>query len=161
MTDQTDNVDRRTVLLGAGTAAAAGVVAAFGTSAAQAQGRVDQECMTIVYQNGPDVRFNFDYYVNTHMPLIMRLYGKSISRFELRRGQPGRRRRCAAVRRDDLDLDRRRRRVRRSAAGTSGRPARRRAEIHERRAHRAARSHRRHRFLVKVPVTVRLNREPV
>ena len=47
------------------------------------------ECMTIVYQNGPDVRFNFDYYVNTHMPLIMRLYGKSISRFELRRGQPG------------------------------------------------------------------------
>ena len=56
---------------------------------AQAQGRVDQECMTIVYQNGPDVRFNFDYYVNTHMPLIMRLYGKSISRFELRRGQPG------------------------------------------------------------------------
>ena len=81
-------VDRRTVLLGAGTAAA-GVVAALGTSTATAQGRVDQECMTITYQNGPDVRFNFDYYVNTHMPLIMRLYGKSISHFELRRGQPG------------------------------------------------------------------------
>ena len=45
--------------------------------------------MTIVYQNGPDVKFNFDYYITTHMPLIMRLYGKSISRFELRRGQPG------------------------------------------------------------------------
>jgi uncharacterized protein (TIGR02118 family) len=89
MTEQTDNLDRRTVLLGAGTAAAAGVVAAFGSSEAQAQGRVDQECMTIVYENGPDVRFNFDYYINTHMPLIMRLYGKSISRFELRRGQPG------------------------------------------------------------------------
>jgi uncharacterized protein (TIGR02118 family) len=81
--------DRRTVLLGAGTAAAAGVVATLGTGEAQAQGRVDQECMTITYQNGPDVRFNFDYYVNTHMPLIMRLYGKSISRFELRRGLPG------------------------------------------------------------------------
>jgi uncharacterized protein (TIGR02118 family) len=81
--------DRRSVLLGAGTAAAAGVVASLGTGVAQAQGRVDQECMTITYQNGPDVRFNFDYYVNTHMPLIMRLYGKSISRFELRRGQPG------------------------------------------------------------------------
>ena len=104
------------MLLGAGTAAAAGVVATFGASTAQAQGRVDQECMTIMYQNGPDVRFNFDYYVNTHMPLIMRLYGKSISRFELRRGQPGRRRRCAAVRRDDQHLDRRRRRVRRRAA---------------------------------------------
>ena len=30
MTEQNDNVDRRSVLLGAGTAAAAGVVAAFG-----------------------------------------------------------------------------------------------------------------------------------
>jgi uncharacterized protein (TIGR02118 family) len=90
MTNETEQqYDRRTVLLGAGTAAAAGVVAALATGEALAQGRVDQECMTIVYQNGPDVRFNFDYYVNTHMPLIMRLYGKSISRFELRRGQPG------------------------------------------------------------------------
>jgi uncharacterized protein (TIGR02118 family) len=82
------HIDRRAVLLGAGTAAA-GVVASLGAGVAQAQGRVDQECMTITYQNGPDVRFNFDYYVNTHMPLIMRLYGKSISRFELRRGLPG------------------------------------------------------------------------
>jgi hypothetical protein len=31
----------------------------------------------------------FDYYVNTHMPRIMRLHGKAISRFELRRGLPG------------------------------------------------------------------------
>ena len=84
-----ENVDRRSILLGAGTAAAAGVVASFGASTVEAQGRVDQECMTIVYQNGPDVKFNFDYYITTHMPLIMRLYGKSISRFELRRGQPG------------------------------------------------------------------------
>lgn len=82
-------LDRRSVLLGAGSTAAAGVLAAFGTGPAAAQGNVDQECMTITYQNGPDVRFNFDYYVNTHMPLIMRLYGKSISRFELRRGLPG------------------------------------------------------------------------
>jgi uncharacterized protein (TIGR02118 family) len=90
MTHETEHqYDRRTVLLGAGTAAAAGVAATLGSGEAQAQGRVDQECMTITYQNGPDVRFNFDYYVNTHMPLIMRLYGKSISRFELRRGQPG------------------------------------------------------------------------
>ena len=90
MTQQTEQqYDRRSVLLGAGTAAAAGVAATLGAGEAQAQGRVDQECMTIVYPSGPDVRFNFDYYVNTHMPLIMRLYGKSISRFELRRGQPG------------------------------------------------------------------------
>ena len=48
-----------------------------------------QECMTIVYANGDDVRFDFDYYEKTHMPRIMRLYGDSIARFELRRGQPG------------------------------------------------------------------------
>ena len=90
MSDQNDqSIDRRSVLLGAGTVAAAGVVASFGESPAHAQGRVDQECMTITYQNGADVRFDFDYYVNTHMPRIMSLYGKSISRFELRRGQPG------------------------------------------------------------------------
>src|SRR5262245_40476973 len=90
MTDQNDNsIDRRSVLLGAGTVAAAGVVASFGASRTEAQGKVDQECMTITYQNGADVRFDFDYYEKTHMPRIMQLYGKSISRFELRRGQPG------------------------------------------------------------------------
>jgi uncharacterized protein (TIGR02118 family) len=66
-------VDRRNVLLGAGKAAAAGVVATLGAgtaTTAQAEGTVGQECMK-------------------HMPLIMKLYGKSIARFELRRGQPG------------------------------------------------------------------------
>jgi uncharacterized protein (TIGR02118 family) len=85
------NYDRRSVLVGAGTVAAAGVAATLGTAAgpAHAEGTVGQECMTIVYEHSPDVRFDFDYYVNTHMPRIMTLYGKSISRFELRRGQPG------------------------------------------------------------------------
>lgn len=92
MNEESASYDRRSVLLGAGKAAAAGVAVTLGATVAgtaQAQGTIDQECMTIVYQNGPEVRFDFDYYVKTHMPLIMRLYGKSISRFELRRGQPG------------------------------------------------------------------------
>jgi uncharacterized protein (TIGR02118 family) len=92
MSQVTDSqYDRRSVILGAGKVAAAGVAATLGTAAgtAQAEGTVGQECMTIVYQNSPNVRFDFDYYINTHMPLIMRLYGKSISRFELRRGLPG------------------------------------------------------------------------
>jgi len=82
--------DRRALLLHAGKAAAAGVVATLGASGsdANAQGSAGEECMTIVYQNGDDVRFDFDYYEKTHMPLIMRLYGDSIARFELRRGQP-------------------------------------------------------------------------
>jgi uncharacterized protein (TIGR02118 family) len=84
-------LDRRALLIGAGTAAA-GVALAVGgarTATAQEAGRAGQEVMTIVYQNGADVRFDFDYYEKTHMPLIMRLYGESISRFELRRGMPG------------------------------------------------------------------------
>jgi uncharacterized protein (TIGR02118 family) len=83
--------DRRSVLLGAG-AAAAGVattlVAALGNPARAAESTVGQQCMTIVYENGPDIRFDFEYYKTTHMPLIMRLYGSSISRFELRQGLP-------------------------------------------------------------------------
>lgn len=82
---------RRQVLATAGKAAALGAagVAAAASGPAQAQGDIGEECMTIVYRYAPDVRFDFDYYESTHMPLIMRLYGDSIRRFELRRGQPG------------------------------------------------------------------------
>jgi uncharacterized protein (TIGR02118 family) len=92
MSSEEAHYDRRNVILGAGKAAAAGVAVTLGATAsttAHAQGTPGEECMTIVYQNGADVRFDFDYYEKTHMPLIMRLYGRSISRFELRRGQPG------------------------------------------------------------------------
>jgi uncharacterized protein (TIGR02118 family) len=87
-----DHCDRRTLILGASSAAAAGIAATLAAGAparANAQGAIGQECMTIVYQSGSDVRFDFGYYEKTHMPKIMELYGKSISRFELRRGVPG------------------------------------------------------------------------
>jgi len=91
-TEQTKTLDRRELLGAAGTAAVAGVTAvaagAPGTARA-AEIEVGQEVMTIVYRNAPDARFDFDYYEKTHMPLIMDRYGSSISRFELRRGQPG------------------------------------------------------------------------
>jgi uncharacterized protein (TIGR02118 family) len=84
--------DRRTVILGAGQAAIAGIaasVAAATPSVARAESTKGQECMTILYPNGADVHFDFDYYERTHIHNIMNAYGKSISRFELRRGQPG------------------------------------------------------------------------
>ena len=83
--------DRRTVILGAGQVAVAGIaaVAAADPSIASAESTKGQECMTILYPNGPDVHFDFDYYERTHIHNIMNAYGKSISRFELRRGQPG------------------------------------------------------------------------
>jgi uncharacterized protein (TIGR02118 family) len=83
---------RRAVIRGAGQVAAAGIAATMAAGApvaARAQSAAGQECMSIVYQNGPDVRFDFDYYEKTHMRKIMDAYGRSISRFELRRGLPG------------------------------------------------------------------------
>ena len=45
------------------------------------------KCLTILYPNEPDVRFDFDYYKNHHMPLIMSLFGNLIKRIELRKGE--------------------------------------------------------------------------
>jgi uncharacterized protein (TIGR02118 family) len=82
--------DRRAVLFGAGKVAAVGIAATLGAAGeeARAEGVAGQECMTITYQNGDGVRFDFDYYQKTHMQNIMKAYGKSIARFELRRGLP-------------------------------------------------------------------------
>jgi len=83
---------RRAVILGAGQATVAGIaatVAATTPSSARAESTKGQECMTILYPNGADVHFDFDYYERTHIHNIMNAYGRSISRFELRRGQPG------------------------------------------------------------------------
>ncbi|MDT8399721.1 MAG: EthD family reductase [Pseudomonadales bacterium] len=83
---------RRSVLTGAARVATAGIATALvgvgGSRVRAAESQVDQECLTIVYQNGDDIHFDFDYYRSIQMPLIMRLYGDSISRFELRRGLP-------------------------------------------------------------------------
>jgi uncharacterized protein (TIGR02118 family) len=54
------------------------------------QMRVGDTCLTILYKNGDDVRWDVDYYRTGHMPLIMNLYGReAIKRFELRRGDSG------------------------------------------------------------------------
>ena len=42
--------------------------------------------LTILYPNGDDVRFDFDYYKNHHLPLVMSLFGSLIKKFELRKG---------------------------------------------------------------------------
>jgi uncharacterized protein (TIGR02118 family) len=50
-----------------------------------ADGVVGSRCMTVLYQNGPGVTFDFDYYRDKHLTLIMDLYGNAIKRFELRK----------------------------------------------------------------------------
>ncbi|MGH8261116.1 MAG: EthD family reductase [Steroidobacteraceae bacterium] len=46
-------------------------------------------CITVLYPNSQDVRFDFDYYAKNHATLILRLYGKAIAKYELRRGLSG------------------------------------------------------------------------
>jgi uncharacterized protein (TIGR02118 family) len=52
--------------------------------------KIGDTCLTILYKNSDDVRWDVDYYRKHHMPLIMRLYGpQAIGRFELRKGDAG------------------------------------------------------------------------
>jgi len=44
------------------------------------------KCLTILYPNTENTKFNFDYYKNHHLPLIMSLFGNLIKRIELRKG---------------------------------------------------------------------------
>lgn len=58
--------------------------------AARSALKIGDTCLTILYPNGENVRWDVDYYRTSHMPLIMRLYGSAaIKRFELRKGESG------------------------------------------------------------------------
>ena len=88
------DVSRRALLGGAGKLLALGALAApFGTCANAADDStaalVGTHCLTILYPNGGDVIFDFDYYRDRHMTMIMKLYGNAIRRFEIRKGLPG------------------------------------------------------------------------
>jgi uncharacterized protein (TIGR02118 family) len=92
--DASTNHSRRDVVIGTGAALAMGMAATVVASSAPPRAQafdspVGSRCMTILYPNSDDVRFDFEYYKNHHMPLIMRLYTTSIAKFELRKGLPG------------------------------------------------------------------------
>jgi uncharacterized protein (TIGR02118 family) len=89
----TATLRRRDVLNGAGAGMTLGVLASVfgaalpaGVDAMETAAGVD--CMTILYPAGEGITFDADYYRDNHLATIMRLYGKSISRFELRRVVP-------------------------------------------------------------------------
>jgi len=82
-------VSRRKVLQSAGSAATLGLLAgAFGAAlpdGVRAAGSAKHaHAMTILYPAGDGIQFDPDYYRDHHLKLIMRLYGSSIKRFELR-----------------------------------------------------------------------------
>jgi uncharacterized protein (TIGR02118 family) len=84
---------RRDVLQSAGSAVTLGMLAsAFGAAlpdgAAAADSARAVHAMTIVYPAGEGIKFDPDYYRDHHLKLIMKLYGSSIKRFELRTVPP-------------------------------------------------------------------------
>ena len=84
-------ISRRDVLAGTGTAVTLGsIAAALGAcvpaGTPQQESLIGTQCVTVLYPNTDDVTFDFDYYKNSHLTMIMDLYGKSIRRFELRKG---------------------------------------------------------------------------
>ena len=71
----------RRVTLGMLAAAFGAALAKGARATASAQ---DVHAMTILYPAGEGIHFDPDYYRDHHLKLIMRLYGNSIKRFELR-----------------------------------------------------------------------------
>ncbi|MEJ0038481.1 MAG: hypothetical protein WDO68_20785 [Gammaproteobacteria bacterium] len=72
---------RREVTLGM-LAAAFGATLIRGARAADSAKGVN--CLTIVYPAGEGLTFNADYYRDHHLKTIMKLYGATVQRFELR-----------------------------------------------------------------------------
>jgi uncharacterized protein (TIGR02118 family) len=80
---------RRAVAHSLGTAVTLGTLAgAFGAVLPKgARGETNAagtNCLTILYPSGAGITFNPDYYRDHHLVTIMKLYGKTIQRFELR-----------------------------------------------------------------------------
>ena len=89
-----DSVSRRDLLKASGRGVSlAALASALGCSGSDtnvsgnaSESIVGSACLTILYRNGDDVTFDYDYYRDNHLTLIMDLYGDdAISRFELRR----------------------------------------------------------------------------
>jgi uncharacterized protein (TIGR02118 family) len=82
-------IDRRRFIQGTGVAVTYGALAsAFGAlprGVNAADSAAGTNCMTILYPAGEGKTFDADYYRDKHLTLIMRLYGRSIERFELRK----------------------------------------------------------------------------
>jgi len=86
-TTESEGATRRNAL--AGLAAALGGAMVFTASgpAEAVENKKGDRCLTVLFPNGPGVKFDIDYYVNHHIPLIFSLYGKSIRNYEVFQAQ--------------------------------------------------------------------------
>jgi uncharacterized protein (TIGR02118 family) len=88
--DEPTNPARRDVLTGSVTAAVGGaVLVASGGTAGAAENAKGDRCLTSVFPSGEGAKFDLDYYTDHHIPLVLSLYGTSISKYEVFQGQPG------------------------------------------------------------------------
>ena len=100
MTDSRDNTgavpaepghySRRDVVKGGGTAVTLGMLAAAFGAVLPKGARADDSAkgvnvLTILYPAGEGIKFDADYYRDHHLTMIMKLYGDTIQRFELRK----------------------------------------------------------------------------
>lgn len=86
MTD-TSNPSRRNLLKGGGMALAGGALATgfsvqFNSAEASENSKGDR-VLTVLFPNSDGATFDFDYYINHHVPLVLDIYGKSIRRYEV------------------------------------------------------------------------------
>ena len=90
MTDSARQISRRQVLERAGSAVTFGMLAsAFGALLPKGVRAADSaagvNALTILYPSGEGLTFNADYYRDHHLVTIMKLYGNTIQRMELRK----------------------------------------------------------------------------
>ncbi|MEO6078207.1 MAG: hypothetical protein ABIQ86_00280 [Steroidobacteraceae bacterium] len=84
------NMSRRSMLAGVGCAAAGSAVGqllsvARAQEAAQVkQGQTGGICLTMIFEDGPKVKFDAAKYVQNHLPLLREVYGDSVERIEMR-----------------------------------------------------------------------------
>ena len=96
MSDELDNSAgpaspaRRDAITGALAAALGGaILAASGGSAEAFENVKGDRCLTVLFPTGDGAKFDIEYYVNHHIPLVMGLYGSSIRNYEVFQVQPG------------------------------------------------------------------------
>lgn len=53
---------------------------------ARAAGGAKRQCLTLLYPNEPEAKFDFAYYRDTHLALLRKGYGDAIGKIEVRRG---------------------------------------------------------------------------
>jgi hypothetical protein len=83
------NISRRSLLAGAGAVAAGPLVGQlFSVARAEEVAQAPQRqpggiCMSMLFEDDTKLKFDSDYYVKNHLPLLREVYGESVERIEM------------------------------------------------------------------------------